>query len=586
MRRTTLGLAVLLLGLVGGTARLCFWNSSARSSGHAETPWTNPKDSSVLVYVPAGRFTMGSDSGEIDEYPPHQVFLDGYWIGKYLVTNRQFVLFLNACGNQTDHGLPWLLTRQGRQAIKLDAKRFSVDTRYARCPVTGVSWYGACAYCRWVDARLPTEAEWEKAARGTDGRTYPWGNAWRADRANGAHGIQLRGIETTEVDAYPLGASPYGCLDMAGNAWEWCSSIYARYPYSASDGREAVESDAPRVIRGGGFNMPRVYLRTANRYRIYPEYTLSYDYHHAKTIGFRIARSHTPLDPSPSSPATSLSTAAGQALHRAAHPPMVALTHEDPPPPSPDLDRRYRLTAGTYPYGVILGYPVTREREARYPIPWERLRLLEIQTVRDGVVPRQAILKLLHLAKGDVVADVGAGSGYFTLWLSRAVGASGQVWATEISAGALRYLQERLQTPKRWRDVGGLSNVHLLLHDVTDCLLPPAILDVAFLSEVHYFYYPRAKKGTSPPLPQVLSFYRSIRRALKRSDGRLVIWEESDRQPQQDPDRGTLSVAEIAAQMKAAGLRMCLNRRFVIGNNAEHPKFYIVREFMVFKPDS
>ena len=130
-----------------------------------------------MVYVPGGTFQMGSTEGDDDEQPVHEVTLDGFWIDKYEVTNAQFVAFLNEKGNQEENGEEWLELEDVDCNIELTGGEFRPKNGYADHPVIEVSWCGARAYAEWVGGRLPTEAEWEKAARGIDGQTYPWGNA-------------------------------------------------------------------------------------------------------------------------------------------------------------------------------------------------------------------------------------------------------------------------------------------------------------------------------------------------------------------------------------------------------------------------
>ena len=204
-----------------------------------------------LVRVPAGAFLMGSTdadkSASGDEKPQHKVKLDEYLIGKYEVTNEQYAAYAKA------KGLSWTMP-QGK----------------GKHPVVSVSWDDAVAFCAWVSqtsgrrVQLPTEAQWEKAARGTDGRIYPWGNeAPNANLANFNQNVK----DTTEVGKYsPAGDSPYGLADMAGNVWEWTSSLYKGYPYKADDGREEQNSRDARVLRGGAFGLVASLVRCANRY--------------------------------------------------------------------------------------------------------------------------------------------------------------------------------------------------------------------------------------------------------------------------------------------------------------------------------
>jgi formylglycine-generating enzyme required for sulfatase activity len=221
------------------------------------------EDGAEMVLVPAGEFLMGSDDGA-DEKPPHRVYLDAFSIDKYETTNALYRRFMDA----TNRAAPWYWS---------DAKGNG-----ATQPVVGVSWGDADAYCRWAGKRLPTEAEWEKAARGTDGRKYPWGEQWDASRAN--WGESKLG-KTAPVGSYPGGVSPYGAHDMAGNAWEWVADWYDKDYYQRSPERnpKGPDSGSARVLRGGSWFYDAFYLRTANRDGYTP---VSRSY----VIGFRCAR--------------------------------------------------------------------------------------------------------------------------------------------------------------------------------------------------------------------------------------------------------------------------------------------------------
>jgi formylglycine-generating enzyme required for sulfatase activity len=212
-----------------------------------------PIDNAMMVYVPAGEFEMGSTDGGIYEQPVHTVSLDGFWIDKYEVTNAQFVAFLNDNGNLEEGGVTWLNLENEGCLITRSSGGFHPKSGYADHPVVSVSWYGARAYAKWVGGRLPSEAEWEYAARGTDGRIYPWGNkSPTVDLCN--FGQNVHG--TVPVGTYsPQGDSPYGCADMAGNVYEWTQNIFREYPY-AGDAREKIEGESDarfRMTRGGSF---------------------------------------------------------------------------------------------------------------------------------------------------------------------------------------------------------------------------------------------------------------------------------------------------------------------------------------------
>ena len=229
-----------------------------------------------LVKVPAGPFLMGSSNADTQAYdnekPRHTLILPDYWIAKTPVTNAQFRPFVEGDGYTnraywTTAGWQW---RKGEKLVKpgyWDDKQWNS----ADYPVVGVSWFEAVAYCRWlsnqagIEFRLPNEAEWEKAARGPDGRIWPWGNTWEAGRCNSEEAHIER---TTPVGQYPSGASPYGALDIAGNAWEWMATKYGKpYPYQIEDEWAEVylEGDPTRRIRGGSYYNGQKNVRGAYR---------------------------------------------------------------------------------------------------------------------------------------------------------------------------------------------------------------------------------------------------------------------------------------------------------------------------------
>jgi hypothetical protein len=181
-----------------------------------------------MVLVPAGEFWMGSDDGNDDEKPRHRVDLDAYYIDRYEITNGLYQRFM--------------------EATNRPGPRYWSDSHLngASQPVVGVNWYDAEAYCRWVGKRLPTEAEWEKAARGDDGRTYPWGEQWDSSRANSKESQRNK---AAPVGSYPSGVSPYGAYDMAGNVWEWVADWYAKDYYERSPPAEPA-GPGDRTVEG------------------------------------------------------------------------------------------------------------------------------------------------------------------------------------------------------------------------------------------------------------------------------------------------------------------------------------------------
>jgi formylglycine-generating enzyme required for sulfatase activity len=210
---------------------------------------TAPPVTDITIEIPAGPFTMGSDTGEGDEAPAHQVDSPAFEIDQFEVTNADFARFVEAMGYQTD------AEKEGR------SKNWRDDAEgQDNHPVVRVSWNDAVAYCEWVGKRLPTEAEWEKAARGTEGWMYPWGDEWDPSKAN-VKETGLRG--TAAVGSFGAGASSYGVEDMAGNVWEWTADWYEPYPGSTYDSEYFGQKF--KVVRGGGWFETDDAVRTTNR---------------------------------------------------------------------------------------------------------------------------------------------------------------------------------------------------------------------------------------------------------------------------------------------------------------------------------
>lgn len=251
----------------------------------------SPRDGAEMVLVPAGPFRMGSEDGDEDERPLHVVDLPAFYIDRYPVTNGRFVQFLRSAGFHPRDPRAFYVAGQAESGLSWDGSTWQVIPGREDYPVNGVSYYGAEAYARWAGRRLPTEAEWEKAARGTDARAYPWGNEWDPRRANGDGAADgFPGL--APVGAMPGGASPYGAEDMGGTLWEWVASRYRPYPYVATDGRERAGPEDARVNRGGSwrYDSARWSSRIANRGWDPPE-VADDDY------GFRCAASADGVEP-------------------------------------------------------------------------------------------------------------------------------------------------------------------------------------------------------------------------------------------------------------------------------------------------
>ncbi|MHB9109986.1 MAG: formylglycine-generating enzyme family protein [Armatimonadota bacterium] len=255
----------------------------------------NPKDGVVMVWVPAGTFRMGTSRGDmlrrsigendltearkvlsgqtptafLGETPAHTVYLDGYWIYKNEVTVAQYRQFCRTTGRAMPEKPSW-----GWQ-----------DNH----PIVNVDWHDAAAYATWAGASLPTEAQWEKAARGPDGRRYPWGNVWDSMKCCNAVGKHT--LKPSPVGSFPEGVSPYGAQDMAGNVWEWCADWHDRGYYKYAPRRNPVgpATGSMRAMRGDSWDyLDPVGFRAAVRARCSPTYR-------GASVGFRcVVRSSGP----------------------------------------------------------------------------------------------------------------------------------------------------------------------------------------------------------------------------------------------------------------------------------------------------
>jgi serine/threonine-protein kinase len=233
------------------------------------------QDGMPQMFVPAGDFIMGYDAGTDDaERPAHIVFISAFWIDQTEVTNNQY----SACVATRACTPPASASSSARTD-------YLTNPQFANYPVTQVSWFQAQVYCEWAGRRLPSEAEWEKAARGTDGRLYPWGNSFERF----GNFFHPGSGDTQPVGSYPQGAGPYGSFDMTGNVWEWVADWYQRDFYSTSPATNPTGPSAgqERILRGGGWSTNEyAFITTFNRFSRPPS-------HYGNSIGFRCAEAES-----------------------------------------------------------------------------------------------------------------------------------------------------------------------------------------------------------------------------------------------------------------------------------------------------
>jgi formylglycine-generating enzyme required for sulfatase activity len=273
--------ALPIIGIIRGTTLTPFEKSPGTSQDSAPSEPLDPAQDSraepvreEMVSIPSGPFIRGTDYGGFDERPQRTLVLDTFAIDRYEVTNFQYQQFVDATGHRKS-GPP---SRYAKNMSKM---------RGINQPVVYVSWEDAEAYCRWKGKRLPTEAEWEKAMRGTDARLWPWGNVEQPDGANWAR-VQDGHDVTASVGTFPTDKSPYGVMDGAGNVMEWVADWYAEsyFKEAPEQNPQSPEYGTFRVLRGGGYATTGADIRITSRSKMVPDFR-------DETIGFRCAVSGT-----------------------------------------------------------------------------------------------------------------------------------------------------------------------------------------------------------------------------------------------------------------------------------------------------
>jgi formylglycine-generating enzyme required for sulfatase activity len=265
--------ALPIMGILRGTVLTPFEEAPSSSDAvrsDAPAPADEVPLEEVMVEIPAGPFIRGTDVGGFDERPQREIFLDAFQIDRYEVTNHQYAQFVAATGHRKA-GPP---SRYAKNVGKMNGPNQ---------PVVYVSWEDARDYCRWKGKRLPTEAEWEKAMRGPDGRLWPWGNVERPDGANWARVNDGYDV-TAPVGTFRADISPYGVRDGAGNVMEWVEDWYVEDYYRQSPDRNppSPEYGVYRVLRGGSYTSTGGDIRITSRSKMVPDFR-------DETIGFRCA---------------------------------------------------------------------------------------------------------------------------------------------------------------------------------------------------------------------------------------------------------------------------------------------------------
>jgi formylglycine-generating enzyme required for sulfatase activity len=235
-----------------------------------------PADGKDMVFIPGGTFLMGSNDGSPTHQPEHRVYVADFYIDRWPVTNAEYKKFVDA----TNHAIPnYEVSWCDTQGYNWDPKTRMYPEGKADHPVVLVTWEDAMAYAAWARKRLPTESEWERAARGLDGRRYPWGNEFLPGLCN----CKETGLaRTSPIGQFsPDGDTPEGLVDMLGNVWEWTNSLFQAYPYDPDDGRESRQARGFRVLRGASWPNDANVVHCLSR--------LDGDFTFYNNVGFRCA---------------------------------------------------------------------------------------------------------------------------------------------------------------------------------------------------------------------------------------------------------------------------------------------------------